>query len=170
MRKLTLAYAITIGVLLAPPIFDRGFSMLHLLDRERGWLWVASAAIVLAGLYGRFGRWRSTAVAFVLFNLLVLTTVELGARSAVRHFFPQRQPELRQWSDMTYGDLFAYQGHPFLQFTGKPSAALRGNQALRNLSSFNNFGFLGGHFTYQKPSGVVRVAALGGSTTIAPLS
>jgi GDSL-like lipase/acylhydrolase family protein len=164
-RTLIAAYALAIGVLIAPPIFDRGFSMLHLLARERPWLWAASVGVVLAGLYCRFGRWRSWAVTFILFNGLVLTTVELGARFGIRQYFPQRQLELRRWGDATYEDLFAYQGHPFLQFTGKPRAALRGNRTLGNLSPFNNFGFIGGDFTYEKPPAIVRVAALGGSTT-----
>jgi hypothetical protein len=164
-RKLIAAYAVAIGVLLAPPIFDRAFSMIQLLDRERPWLWAASVGLVSAGLYGRFGRWRLLAISFVLFNVLILTTVELGARAGIRLFAPQRQLELSRWSDTTYNDLFAYQGHPFLQFTGKPSAALKGNRALGNLAPFNNLGFIGGDFTRGKPPAVVRIAALGGSTT-----
>ena len=67
--------------------------------------------------------------------------------------------------NLSYDDLRVYQGHPFLQFTGVPSRKLIGNRALGNLADFNNFGFVGRDFKYKKPNGVVRIAALGASTT-----
>ena len=86
--------------------------------------------------------------------------------------------------NLSYDDLRVYQGHPFLQFTGVPSRKLSsvvwrtirarrphcghwksGNEALGNLADFNNFGFVGRDFKYKKPNGVVRIAALGASTT-----
>lgn len=98
---------------------------------------------------------------------LVLTTTELVARLAIRRFDSHRQAELSRWSDATYNDLLAFQGHPFLQFTGRPSIAPRGRRGAEPPGSpFNNFGFIGRDFTYAKSPGVVRIATLGGSTTM----
>src|SRR4030095_14123746 len=38
-------------------------------------------------------------------------------------------------------------------------------EVTENLSTFNNFGFVGRDFAYAKPPGVIRIAALGASTT-----
>ena len=46
-----------------------------------------------------------------------------------------------------------------------PKPGGRGNQVTENLTTFNNFGFVGRDFAYAKPPGVIRIAALGASTT-----
>jgi hypothetical protein len=46
-----------------------------------------------------------------------------------------------------------------------PKPGGRGNQLTGNLSTFNNFGFVGRDFAYAEPPGVIRIAALGASTT-----
>jgi GDSL-like Lipase/Acylhydrolase family len=184
-RKFVSGYALIISLLIAPPIFERFFAMLYLFQGERVILWIASVLLMSISLYGFFGRLRPTWVYFVLFNLLVLISVELGARSAVKLFFPNKEVSLALRAAWTYDELRKMTGHPFLQFNGIPSTT--GNQMLGwyfsnfnsrqlegadsfkastgNLDIFNNFGFVGRDFAYAKPPGVIRIAALGASTT-----
>jgi lysophospholipase L1-like esterase len=174
-RKFVSGYALIISLLIAPPIFERFFAMLYLFQGERVTLWIASILLMFFSLYGFFGRLRPTWVYFVLFNLLVLISVELGARSAVKLFFPNKEVSLARRANFTYDELRRVTGHPFLQFNGVPSRTGemyrvlkpggRGNEVTGNLSTFNNFGFVGRDFAYAKPPGVIRVAALGASTT-----
>src|SRR5436309_7189497 len=168
-RKFVSGYALIISLLIAPPIFERFFAMLYLFQGERVILWIASLLLMSISLYGFFGRLRPTWVYFVLFNLLVLISVELGARSAVKLFFPNKEVSLARRANFTYDDLRRVTGHPFLQFNGVPSRTGeiyrvlkpegRGNQETGNLSTFNNFGFVGRDFAYAKPPGVIRIAA-----------
>ena len=157
--------------------------MLYLFQGERVILWIASLLLMSISLYGFFGRLRPTWVYLVLFNLLFLISVELGARSAVKLFFPNKEVSLARRAAWTYDELRKMTGHPFLQFKGIPSrtgeiyrvlrsqkvAATRGRRFVQasteNLSTFNNFGFIGRDFAYAKPPGVIRIAALGASTT-----
>ena len=66
---------------------------------------------------------------------------------------------------MCYDDLASYQAHPFTQFSGVSSSKRVGDKTLGTLSIFNNRGFVGRDIIYDKPEKVVRIAALGGSTT-----
>ena len=195
-RKFVSGYALIISLLIAPPIFERFFAMLYLFQGERVILWIASLLLMSISLYGFFGRLRPTWVYLVLFNLLFLISVELGARSAVKLFFPNKEVSLARRAAFTYDELRKMTGHPFLQFKGIPSRTGeicveagrslptvqghtiktgeiyrvpkpggRGNEVTENLSTFNNFGFIGRDFAYAKPPGVIRIAALGASTT-----
>src|SRR5204863_7999826 len=174
-RKFVSGYALIISLLIAPPIFERFFAMLYLFQGERVVLWIASVLLMSVSLYGFFGRLRPTWVYFVLFNLLVLISIELGVRSAVKLFFPNKEVSLARRAAWTYDELRRMTGHPFLQFNGVPSRTGeiyrvpkpggRCNQVTENLSTFNNFGFVGRDFAYAKPPGVIRIAALGASTT-----
>src|SRR5437868_13805496 len=157
-RKFVSGYALIISLLIAPPIFERFFAMLYLFQGERVVLWIASVLLMSISLYGFFGRLRPTWVYFVLFNLLVLISVELGARSAVKLFFPNKEVSLARRANFTYDELRYIAGHPFLQYKGVPSTT--GNPVTGNLSTFNNFGFVGRDFAYAKPPGVIRIAAL----------
>jgi len=184
-RKFVSGYGLIISLLIAPPIFERFFAMLYLFQGERVILWIASLLLMSISLYSFFGRLRQTWVYFVLFNLLFLISVELGARAAVKLFFSNKEVSLARRAAWTYDELRKLTGHPFLQFNGIPSTT--DNQVLGwyfsnlnsrqledvdsfktstgNLSIFNNFGFLGRDFAYAKPPGVIRIAALGASTT-----
>src|SRR5205807_1975201 len=174
-RKFVSGYALIISLLIAPPIFERFFAMLYLFQGQRVTLWIASVLLMSISLYGFFGRLRPTWVYFVLFNLLVLISVELGVRSAVKLFFPNKEVSLARRANFTYDELRRVTGHPFFQFNGVPSRTGemyrvlkpggRGDQVTGNLSTFNNFGFVGRDFAYAKPPGVIRIAALGASTT-----
>ena len=184
-RKFVSGYALIISLLIAPPIFERFFAMLYLFQGERVILWIASVLLMSISLYGFFGRLRPTWVSFVLFNLLLLISVELGARSAVKLFFPNKEVSLARRAAWTYDELRKLTGHPFLQFNGISSTTsnqmlgwyfsnfnsrqLEGVDSFKastgNLDIFNNFGFLGSDFAYAKPPGVIRIGALGASTT-----
>src|SRR5215469_3445508 len=93
-RKFVSGYALMISLLIAPPIFERFFAMLYLFQGERVILWIASVLLMSISLYGFFGRLRATWIYFVLFNLLILISVELGARAAVKLFFPNQEVNL----------------------------------------------------------------------------
>ena len=120
-RKFVSGYALIISLLIAPPIFERFFAMLYLFQGERVILWIASLLLMSISLYGFFGRLRPTWVYFVLFNLLFLISVELGASSAVKLFFPNKEVSLARRAAWTYDELRKLTGHPFLQFNGIPS-------------------------------------------------
>ena len=184
-RKFVSGYALIISLLITPPIFERFFAMLYLFQGEKVILWIASVLLMSISLYSFFGRLRPTWVYFVLFNLLFLISVELGVRSAVKLFFPNKEVSLARRAAWTYDELRKLTGHPFLQYNGLPSTT--DNQVLGwyfsnlnsrqledvdslkastgNTSVFNNFGFIGRDFAYAKPPGVTRIAALGASTT-----
>src|SRR5437016_12070042 len=135
-RKFVCGYALIISLLIAPPIFERFFAMLYLFQGERVVLWIASLLLMSISLYGFFGRLRPTWVYFVLFNLLILISVELGARSAVKLFFPNQEVSLARRAAWTYDHLRRYVGHPFLQFNGVPSPT--SNKVTGNLSTYHN--------------------------------
>src|SRR5437764_591455 len=184
-RKFVSGYALIISLLIAPPIFEKFFAMLYLFQGWRVFLWIASVRLMSISLYGFFCRLRATWVYFVLFNLLILISVELGARAAVKLFLPNKEVSLARRAAWTYDELRKLTGHPFLQYNGVPSTT--DNQVLGwyfsnlnsrqledvdslkastgNLSIFNNFGFIGRDFAYAKPPRVTRIAALGASTT-----
>src|SRR5438094_8340727 len=152
-RQFVSGYALIISVLIAPPIFERFFAMLYLFQGERVILWIASVLLMSISLYGFFGRLRRSWVDSVLFNLLILISVELGARSVVKLFFRNKEVSLARRSAWTYDELRRMTGHPFLQFNGVPSRTGeiyrvlkpggRGDEETENLSTFNNFGFVG---------------------------
>lgn len=164
-RTLVFGFTILVGILLSPPVFDRFFSMAHLLKVEKPYLWIAALLLLVAGLYCLIGRRYAVSASFLLFNLLFFTSIELGARVAIKTFMPDKEIKVSQWGNMSYDHLRVYRPHPFVQFTGVPSSQLIGNQALGDLSAYNNFGFVGEDFVYTKPADVVRIAALGASTT-----
>lgn len=164
-RKFVFGFALLISLLVAPPVFDRYFVMVHLFDGEKFGLWVLSAFLILLGAYGLLGRRYAKEVAFFLFNVLLLISLECSARAGVKLIFPDKETRLGRMGNLSYDDLRVYHSHPFLQFTGIPSRSLIGNQTLGSLAEFNNFGFVGQDFVYKKPEGVIRLAALGGSTT-----
>ena len=158
---------LVVGLLLYPFVFEKIFSMGSLRSGEWNSLMTFSITLVaLAALLYYFRRRVGSNVALVFFSIVLLISVELTARLSVKIFAGKTTIQsLREQCNLTYMDGSAYKGHPFLQFTGKPSVALQGNQALGNLPPYNNFGFIGPDFHYEKPAGVIRVACLGESTT-----
>lgn len=152
---------------LCPPLFDRYLSVAPLLPSETSSLWWVCLA--LAGCSGAMlllskrvnARWS-----MLLFSLVFLVGIEQLTRVYMHYLgAAETRDKLWQTAYVTYPDHAAYQGHPFLAFTGRPAAALHGNEAIGALSPFNNYGFVGDDFHPEKQEGTIRIACLGGSTT-----
>ena len=155
------------GLLLLPFVFEKIFAMGALRTGERDSLLTFSLLLIALSALFFFRRQKINAtLALVFFSIVLLISVELIARLSVKVFGSSATIKtMREECNWTYLDSSAYAGHPFLQFTGKPAVALKGNKALGNLRPYNNFGFIGPDFQYAKPAGVIRVACLGESTT-----
>ena len=154
------------GVAFIPSIFNRLFSMWPLLPFEVTGLYSLSILLVAVSVFLIASRRRvNESVSLVFFGILLLVGIELAARMFIVFFDPEVRTRLAIQGNRTYPQYTAYQGHPFLQFIGRPSISLQGNEALGDLTPFNNYGFTGPDFHHQKPDGVIRVIALGGSTT-----
>ncbi len=154
------------SLLLAPPVFSRFFAMSFLLASETRTLWLGCGLLLTISLVVVFNRSRQRLnVAALLFAVLVMLIFELGGRLLITQTNPDAKLRLAKLANRTYPELMAYKGHPFLQFTGNPSRTVVEDQVLGELTSFNNWGFLGSDFVAAKAPGVIRIAALGGSTT-----
>lgn len=155
------------GVLLTPPVFSRVFAMAPLLPGEEVALWWSSGILlaVSALLAARRSSVKPEVVAIFLSGLM-LVGIELTARLTVQLVTPSAKVELTRLAYRTYPDARAYRGHPFVQFTGNPSVTVIGGRLLGEHTRFNNHGIRGADTSYAKPAGVIRVAALGGSTTV----
>ncbi len=81
-------YSLMVGLLLSPPIFNQMFSMVQLLEREKPGLWFLSVFLIALALLIRFGRWKGIAFFFLVFNGLLVVSIELGARTIIEsnHF------------------------------------------------------------------------------------
>jgi hypothetical protein len=77
-----------VGLLLSPPIFNQMFSMVQLLESEKLGLWFLSVFLIALALLIRFGRWKGIAFFFLVFNGLLVVSIELGARTIIEsnHF------------------------------------------------------------------------------------
>ena len=154
-----------VAVLFTPPVFARLFTLPFLWAGDAPCLWVLSAGVLACSQGLKLCRPPSRQnLGCVLASVLMLLTCELAVRFSVC-FFPQRRMALAKVALETYPCFMAYQAHPFLQYTGAPSACWRGHRLLWRDSRFNNFGFKGDDFSYAKSNGVIRIACLGGSTT-----
>ncbi len=155
------------SISLLPPIFNRYFAVAPLLENEVSGLWKFFVVICGISLYLiLFKKRAKSGFILLFFSVLLLIGVEQFVRLYNHYFADEEKTEkMAKSSYATYPELMAYQGHPFLAFTGMPSVALKGNDALGGLKAFNNYGFLGGDFEVEKPKGTIRIATLGGSTT-----
>ena len=159
-------YSLMVGLLLAPPIFNRMFSMVYLLEREKPGLWVLSVLVIALGLLVRFGRWKSMGFFFLVFNGLLVISIELGSRTIINFWPSPRSIEYARRGNISYNDFQTYRGHPLLQFTGRPFIPNAEKQLFEKRENFNNFGFRDHRdFIYEKPLNVIRIATIGGSTT-----
>jgi hypothetical protein len=158
---------LAVAVLLYPLIFQAIFSTGPL--RAGEWQALTTTSITLgaiAVLFLLFRRRILPGLSLMFFSLLVLVSLELLVRFGVKVFAsPARITALKEQCNSTYADLAAYSGHPFTQFTGTPSVQLKGGNALEGSTPYNNFGFIGPDFHYEKAPGTIRVACLGESTT-----
>ena len=89
--------------------------------------------------------------------LLLIAGVEFGAR-LVFHLTvdSENQDNVRMFADRLESP--EYIGHPFVHYAGNPG--------LPDPGKSNNFGFNDDDFVLHKPPGTIRVACLGGSTTM----
>ena len=150
----------------APPVAGRLFALDDLVTEDVAWLWVGSATLLALswGVVDRVRRRRWIVGAFV--TLLALIGMELAARTWVNVWAePWQRTRLSRLGWVTYQDWFAYQGHPFVHYTGRPDRKLVGREEQRGWDRFNQRGFHGPDVPVTRPEGVVRVACLGASTT-----
>jgi hypothetical protein len=80
-------YSLMVGLLLSPPIFNQMFSMVQLLEREKPGLWFLSVFLIALALLIRFGRWKGIAFFFLVFNGLLVVSIELGARTIIESIY-----------------------------------------------------------------------------------
>jgi hypothetical protein len=100
-------------------------------------------------------------------GIKILHYLSLGKYSPIINLWPSpRSIDYARRGNISYNDFQTYRGHPFLQFTGRPSIPNAEKQIFEKRKKFNNFGFRGDRdFIYEKPLNVIRIATLGGSTT-----
>jgi len=161
------ACGVLLSLTLFPVIFQRYFAVAYLLPNERSGLWLFFSVMMVCSLaLILLKRKIHPRYVMLFFAVLFLVGIEQVTRLYVHYFYdtPTRD-QLWKASYVTYPEYAAYQGHPFVAFTGMPSVALQGNEALGGLKAFNNYGFLGNDFVQEKPTGTVRIACMGGSTT-----
>ena len=154
------------GLLLVPPVAARLWALEPLHSSDVVGLWVLAGAMILLGLlvaFGRFaGRMQFAALLMPLYGFLL---VEMGARTWVRFADTETQLEVMRLGRQSYEEMMAFKPHPFLLHVGRPAVAMVGNEAMGNLSPFNELGFLGALRPYEKPRNTIRVVCMGGSTT-----
>ena len=165
LRKIGVV-GLLLGLLCAPPIAGWLLALEPLHHDDLVPLWGFAAALSAMSLFVGFSASpHRQKVASVLVLALVLVCGELTFRAWVAFWPRSEQEALILLARRTYPDTAAYQPHPFLQFTGRPGVALRGNEALGTLLPYNERGFLGPDLAPDKPPSAIRVACLGGSTT-----
>lgn len=159
-------FGCVLGLLCLPPVAGLCLTIEPLYPEDRKALWVFGVLLIaLFGFVARTRRPVRARLAALLLPLAVLISVEMVARVAMRFLPITDQTDIMRLAHRTYVRDMPYQAHPFLHFTGRPDRALRGNDALGNLTPFNDLGFLGPVPTTVKPPQTLRVACLGGSTT-----
>jgi hypothetical protein len=148
------------AALLHPWIFERLFA-LQAVDADFSTLlargaWLVAGGAVLTALVG-FLRRGAGLVALYL-ALLLLLAGELGFRGWLRHLAPPdfARERMARVPGPAAGFDAATADHPFVHYTGMPFSTD---------GRYNNFGFLGPDWRYERPPGQLRVALLGGSTT-----
>ncbi|MBL4708651.1 MAG: SGNH/GDSL hydrolase family protein [Flavobacteriales bacterium] len=125
---------------------------------ERDTRFILLGAFVLLGLVLFLAKKYKEQIAFFYFFILFFTSVELLSRPILTRLLSnQEQGELHKLKKWSYPVNQRYVGHPFTQYNG--------NSSVKDGVKYNNLGFRGEDFTFEKAANVVRVAALGGSTT-----
>ena len=158
---------ILIGLLLMPPIFSRYISLSPLIGSDEIWLWSFFSFLALMSLLLIFFKKRiKPEIGLLFFSFLLIISLEVGTRIYLGFVAnPKLISQLGKLTYWTHPEYSAFVGHPFLQFTGRPAKIYEGNEFLGGLGAFNNFGFSGDDFQYNKEDGVIRIVAMGESTT-----
>lgn len=155
------------GLILLPPVFEALFSYGDILQAERSSLLKASCILFLIGAVLYILRRKTGLVIGMLFFICFLIFgIELLFRTGTLLLASDKFLEdMETWGNYTHQDESAYIGHPFLHFSGRSNASLKGSEALRGFTPFNNFGFVGSDFYHYKKPQTIRIACLGESTT-----
>ena len=119
---------LVIGALLFPFIFENIFAVGPL--RAVEWTSLVYFSLALMTVSAAFLYWKGSlpsTVTLIFFTFLLLVGIELTTRLSLKAFAdPGTLRELRDQCNWTYLDSSAYTGHPFIQFTGRPSVTLKG--------------------------------------------
>src|SRR5262245_27361034 len=129
------------AILLFPLVFQKVFAMGPLRTVE--WNRLMTFSIFLMALSAACW-YRKEKMPFVvtmaLFVFLLLAGMELAVRLSLKLFADAGTLHtLSEECNWTYTDSSAYKGHPFIQFTGRPSVTLQGTQAHSGRTPYNNF-------------------------------
>lgn len=155
-----------LSIICVPLIFERGFAISPLSESTRAALWCFF--VFLSALScGIIAKPRAIPEPLILFffGCLVLVSAEFSARLFINLAQPQLKKEIAKHVLQTFPENLAFVGHPFLQFTGRPSTAPEGQKPLEIASRYNNFGFSGKDFHFEKAERSIRTVTLGESTT-----
>ena len=154
------------SLLFLPFVFERYFAMAVVLPSTRYVLWCLFVAIfsLSAMIVARPSKIPQI-FPLLLLSLIMLLAVEFSFRLYIKIADPQARREIAHYVAGTYTEKQAYIGHPLLQFSGRPRATLIGNDALGDLPPFNNLGFIGKDFEFEKADHTIRIVAIGESTT-----
>lgn len=157
---------IVISILLMPPIFSVTLAMSDLLTNEITGLWVFFGLCFMLSLFTLFYRGKGrNEITSLYFGVLMLILIELSARFFVVAFAPGLKPRLARLGNRTYMEFSSSRGHPFFQYTNNPKYVPSSDVSRAVGVPINSYGFIGPEYTYEKPSNVIRIACLGGSTT-----
>ena len=157
-----------LGLELLPPIFQALFQLHQPSPFELGLLWFVG---VIALLLSTMFFWKSTrlheGISLAMLPFLFLAHIESASRLYLKFFSPEESRKFYiEKVKSTYPENSIYVGHALLQFTGQPGIELPFFKALGEDNAFNEQGFMGKQKTLEKPPNTVRVACLGGSTTL----
>jgi len=167
LNKFIAFAGIFVALLILPKVFHKFFAIGDLRDDERQGLYIFFIILLVISFLIFLKRKKiNPSTTLIFFSALMLICIELAVRFYCNHFISAEKKQLlHDESNWTYPDATAYVGHPFLQFVGKPNVLLHGSKALEGKTPFNNFGFSGADFHYDKPDHFIRIACVGESTT-----
>jgi hypothetical protein len=156
-----------ISILLIPPVFTKVFAVSEFLFNEKTLLWVFSSILFGLSLFQiLFSKKIKASIALLFFVILFFILIELFTRIYVKIFYEDdKQQELGMLVNKTHEEFIKYKGHPFLAYTGNPATEYVENNEVKKTTQFNNMGFVGEDFKYEKAKDVIRIACIGGSTT-----
>ena len=160
-------FGLILGILCIPYLFDKFIALSPLFANEVRNLWIFSAVLItisslLIVMRNRVLPKRSLSYFGGLLYLSLEFLFRIYFNILGNH---HTVAELIKLNYRTYNTHSAFVGHPFLQFTGRPSIEYEGNEALGNIGAFNKFGFPGREYEYRKRDGAIRIIAMGESTT-----
>ena len=166
-RQLLLRFAGAVSVVLMPPVLERTFAVSLLLPDDKHLLWLFSGVVFAAAWIATRYWHRNNVRRFcaVLLPVVMFIGVELAWRG-LNGWSPQWRLQMTTLADHSRQSLMRYQASPFLHYTGRRLAKpIHHNHGLSVYHRYNDLGFIGDEFSYQKPPGTIRIVCLGGSTT-----